>query len=156
MVIVLFPIKHAENGFDALKVMILMWRTKSVLWTAKSIWRRRIAGIGGWRPMSNAKTTCKSIKLYSICYFWSFESLGRDLQGKWVPYKLKSRDIESRKTICEILLGNKEKGFCTELWLAMKSESISIIPNAEKCAIKPSTLTPKRNIYGKKAMLCIW
>jgi len=31
MVTVLLPTKHAEKGFDALKVVILMWRTKIVL-----------------------------------------------------------------------------------------------------------------------------
>ena len=31
MVIMLLPIKHAENDFGSLKVVIFMWRTKSVL-----------------------------------------------------------------------------------------------------------------------------
>jgi len=32
-------------------------------------------------------------------------------EGKWVPYKLKPRDIERRKTINEILLARQKKGF---------------------------------------------
>ena len=31
---------------------------------------------------SNAKTTCRSIKLCSICYFRLFESLGKGLHGR--------------------------------------------------------------------------
>ncbi|CAK9820084.1 Mariner Mos1 transposase [Anthophora quadrimaculata] len=30
-------------------------------------------------------------------------------EGKWVPYELKPRDIEKRKTICEILLGRQQR-----------------------------------------------
>ena len=108
--------------------------------SAKSIWRWRITGIGGWRPISNAKTTCRSVKLCSICYFWSFENLGKGLTRKengshmnWSQETLKGEKPSAK--FC--LLGNKERGFCTELWLAMKSGSISITPNAEKpCAIQ--------------------
>ena len=33
-------------------------------------------------------------------------------EGKWVPYELKPRDIERRKTICEILFAKQQrKGF---------------------------------------------
>ena len=45
------------------------------------------------------------------------ETLGKVYkEGKLVPYELKPRDVERRKTIAKFcLLGNKEKGFCTEL-----------------------------------------
>ncbi|XP_011882873.1 PREDICTED: uncharacterized protein LOC105570356 [Vollenhovia emeryi] len=52
--------------------------------------------------------------------------------GKWIPYELKPRDIVST--------------------LGMKNGLILTPPNVEK----RRKSTPKRNIHGKKAMLCIW
>lgn len=153
MMIMFLPIKHVENDFDALKVVILIWRR--AFWMAKRR-RRRIAGIGGWRPMSNTKITCRSIKLCSNCHFRSFESFGKDKEGKCVPHELKPRDIERPKTIYEILFGQQKKGFLhriiteDEKWIYFDSLK------RQKTICNPgqlSTLMPKRNIHGKKTTL---
>ena len=82
-------------------------------------------------------------------------------EGKWVPYELKERDIERRKTTCEILFDRFErKSFCIALLLAKKIGSISTIPSAKKSWVdprQPSTSQPVRNIHGKNALLCsLW
>jgi len=140
-----------------------MWRTKSVL-EVKSIWRHcwKIAG-GGWRPMSNAKTTCRSIKLRVIYNIISdrLKALGKAYkERKWVSNELKPRNIERQKTICEILLARQQrKKFLHRI---VTSDEKCIYFNNPKCRKtvcdpgQPSTSTPKRNIRGKKAMLCIW
>ena len=51
-------------------------------------------------------------------------------EEKLVPYELKERDIERRKTTCEILFDRLNKShFCIALLLAMKIESILTIPS---------------------------
>ena len=52
--------------------------------------------------------------------------------GKWVTHEVTERQMENRKTICEILLAidRKENFFCIELLLVMKSGIILRILNA--------------------------
>ena len=129
-------------------------RKQRAFWMAKNIWRRRIAGTDGWKPMSNAKTTCRSIKLCSISYFQLFERSTRkenESHMNWNQETLKGEKPSAN--FC--LLANKERSFCTELWLAMKSGSFDS-PKTICDPGQPSTPTPKRNIHEKKAMLCIW
>jgi histone-lysine N-methyltransferase SETMAR len=80
--------------------------------------------------------------------------------GSWVPHELKERDVERRKTICEILLERqKRKGFLhrivtgDEKWIYYEN------PKRNKAWVKPGEpgpSQPKRNIHCAKVMLCIW
>ena len=81
-------------------------------------------------------------------------------QGNWVPYELTPRNVERRFFTCEMLLAkHKRKGFLhrivtdDEKWIDYDN------PKKKKSWGPPghaSTLTAKRNIHGKKLMLCIW
>lgn len=81
-------------------------------------------------------------------------------QCTWVPYELKERDIERRKTICEILLQRYErKGFLhrvvtgDEKWIYYdnpKRKSAWVMQGEAGPSI------PKQNIHGSKTMLCVW
>lgn len=80
--------------------------------------------------------------------------------GKWVPYQLKERDIERRKTICEILLARqKRKGFLHRIVTGDEKWIYFDNPKRKKSWVdpgQPSTSQPVRNIHGKKTLLCIW
>ena len=53
--------------------------------------------------------------------------------GNWVPYELKDRGIERRRTMCELLLqGRNGRVFWTESLLVTKNGSIMIIQNADR------------------------
>ena len=57
-------------------------------------------------------------------------------QVHWMPYELKSRDVERRFVTYELLLQRQKiKGSCTVLWLAMKSGYTTIIQSVENCGI---------------------
>lgn len=81
-------------------------------------------------------------------------------QGTWVPHKLKERDIERRKTMCELLLQREtRKSFLyriitgDEKWIHYdnpKRKSAWVMPG------EAGPSTPKRNIHSSKVMLCIW
>ena len=81
-------------------------------------------------------------------------------EGRWVPYDLTERDMERRKTICEMLLDKqKRKGFLHRIVTGDEKWIYFDNPKRRKAICdrgQPSQSTPKRNIHGKKAMLCIW
>ena len=80
-------------------------------------------------------------------------------EGKWVPYELKERDIERRKTTCEILFDRfKRKSFLHRIVTGDEKWIYFDNPKRKKSWVdpgQPSTSQPVRNIHGKKALLCI-
>lgn len=80
-------------------------------------------------------------------------------EGNWIPHELSERDLERRKTTCEILLQRqKRKRFLhriitgDEKWIHYDN------PKRPKAWVKPGEpgpSMPKRDIHGSKVMLCI-
>lgn len=80
--------------------------------------------------------------------------------GRWVPYELMPRDVDRRKTICEMLLARQQrKRFPNRIVTGDEKWIYFASPKRKKNICDPghsSTMTSKRNIRGKKAMLCFW
>ena len=78
----------------------------------------------------------------------------------WVPHELKDRDVERRKTICELLLERqKRKGFLHRIVTGDEKWFYYENPKRKKARVKPGEPGPsqsKRNIHCAKVMLCIW
>ena len=81
-------------------------------------------------------------------------------EGKWLPYELKERDIETRKTTCEILFDRfKKKSFLHRIVIDDEKWIYFDNPKRKKSWVDPGqplTSQPVCNIPGKKALLCIW
>jgi len=75
---------------------------KTSLWTAKKIRRQRITGITRRRSQSNARGACRIIGDNSTSRFCT-RAMGM-IQGNWMPYELKPRDVERRFFTCEQLI----------------------------------------------------
>lgn len=89
------------------------------------------------------------------------KSMGKiQKEGKWVPHVLTERNMENRKTICEILIQRfNRKSFLHRI--VTGDEKWIYFDNAKRKKSwvdpgQPSTFTIKRNIHGMKALLCIW
>ena len=117
--------------------------------------------------MSNEKQLVEALNCAQSVISDRLKALGKVYkEGKWVsgyeliPYELKPRDIERRKTICEILFAKQQrKGFLHRIMTGDKKWIYIDNPKCRKIICdsgQPSTSTPKRNIHGEKAMLCIW
>ena len=104
---ILCRIRHAETGFDASKIMILNFRIMNVLAHRKNSktknWRKEeildedrtqtLAELGKTLQVDES-TVSKRLKVLAMI----------QKQGLWVPYELKSRDVERRFVTCELLL----------------------------------------------------
>jgi len=126
---------------------------------SKKIRRYRIASIGRWRSMSNIKSICRNVECYSSNHFQAFKSHQKNIQGRkmdaiWIERK-RHRKAKNhlRNTACQA----KKKGHrivtSDKKWIYFDN------PKHRKTICdpdQPSTSMPKRNIYGKKVMLCIW
>ena len=91
-----------------------MWRFRCkrqrVSMSVEKMWKCRFAAIIGWKLNSNIKTIDRNIKCCPIHHWRKSTYIGDDLGGrKWVPYGLKERDIEWRKTVCEMLLTRRKR-----------------------------------------------
>ena len=80
--------------------------------------------------------------------------------GKWVPHQLNDRQMENRKTICEMLLQRFERISCLhrivtghEKWIYFEN------PKRKKSWLSPGEVgpsNPRPNRFGRKTMLCVW
>lgn len=80
--------------------------------------------------------------------------------GKWVPHQLNERQMENRKTVCEMLLQRFErKSFLhrivtgDEKWIYYEN------PKRKKSWLSPGEAGPstaRPNRFGRKTMLCVW
>lgn len=80
--------------------------------------------------------------------------------GKWVPHELNERQMEKRKTVCEmLLLRHERKAFLhrvvtgDEKWIYFQN------PKRKKSWVtpgQPSTSSARPDRFGKKTMLCVW
>ena len=80
--------------------------------------------------------------------------------GKWLPYQLNDRQMENRKTICEMLLQRFERNSFLyrivtrdEKWIYFEN------PKRKKSWLSPGEVgpsTPRPNRFGRKTMLCVW
>jgi len=79
------------------------------------------------------KQLAETLNVTQAAVSYRLKAVGKiQKKEKWMPYQLKERDIERRKTICEILLQrHKKSNFCIELLLAMKSGFISTISSSK-------------------------
>ena len=80
--------------------------------------------------------------------------------GKWVPCQLNDRQMENRKTICEMLLQRFERKYFLhrivtgdDKWIYFENLK------RKKSWLSPGEVglsTPRPNRFGRKTMLCVW
>lgn len=80
--------------------------------------------------------------------------------GKWVPHDLNDRQMEKRKTVCELLLVRYErKSFLHQIVTGDEKWIYFENPKRKKSWVDPgqsSTSSARPNRFGRKTMLCIW
>ena len=86
------------------------------------------------------------------------EALGNTQKwGHWVPYELKSKDVERRLAMCEQLLQRqKKKRFFFHRIVTGDKKWIYYKNPKHRSFTSTSTSTAKLNIHGSKFLLCIW
>ena len=81
-------------------------------------------------------------------------------EGRWVPHKLSEAAVISRLSVCESLLTrHKRKSFLPNIVTGDEKWLFYDNPQRKKQWLDPGEAarpTPKRNVHGKKVMLCIW
>ena len=112
-------------------------------------------------PCQTEKELATALNVTQQCISQRLHKMGMvQKQGIWLPHELKERDIERRKTMCEMLLQRqKRKSFLhrivtgDEKWIHYDN------PKRPKAWVRPGEAgpsKPKQNIHGSKVMLCIW
>jgi len=143
------------SGFKSLRTVNLTSKTKNVVEGQKCTKMRNWKHY--WMKIrAKRKKTCTYIRSDSTNNFLSFEIIMIQKQGNWVPYELKSTNVERWFFTYEMLLArHKRKSFLhrivtgDEIWIHYDN------PKKRKSWGHASTSTAKRNIHGKKLMLCI-
>ena len=80
--------------------------------------------------------------------------------GKWVPHELNERQMEKRKTVCEmLLLRHERKGFLHRVVTGDEKLIYFQNPKRKQSWVtpgQPSTSSARPDRFGKKTMLCVW
>lgn len=101
-------------------------------------------------PCQTEKELASALNVTQPCVSQRLHALGMIKKDRnWVPYALKERDIERRKTMCELLLERqKRKGFLhriitsDEKWIYYDKHPKAWVKPGE-----PAPSVPKRNIH---------
>jgi [histone H3]-lysine36 N-dimethyltransferase SETMAR len=112
-------------------------------------------------PCQTQEELSAALNTSQQCISKRLEKLGMiRKQCTWIPYELKERDMERRKTICEMLLQRHErKGFLhrvvtgDEKWIHYEN------PKRKYAWVWPGEAVPstsKPNIHRSKTMLSVW
>ena len=112
-------------------------------------------------PAQTLKELSQQLKVDKSTIFRRLQAMGKiQKEGKWQPHELTENAIANRLNISISLLAkHNKKSF---LWRIVTGDEKWIFFNNPKRKEswvdpgQPSISTPKRNIHGHKAMLCIW
>jgi len=112
-------------------------------------------------PTQSQQILAEKLNVSRVAICQRLKALGKiQKYGKWVPHTLNDRQMEHRKTICEMLLQRFErKSFLhrivtgDEKWIYFEN------PKRKKSWLSPGEAAPstaKPNRFGRKTMLCVW
>ena len=107
------------------------WREAS-LWTTKKIRRQRIRGILEDQSQTQEELT-ESLEVTQQAVSIRLRAMGMiQKQGNWVPYELKSRDVEKLFFTCEQLI-QRQRFFAS--WLEMRSGYSTTTPRKKNITL---------------------
>lgn len=112
-------------------------------------------------PTQSQQILAEKLNVSRVAICQRLKALGKiQKYGKWVPHALNDRQMEHRKTICEMLLQRFErKSFLhrivtgDEKWIFFEN------PKRKRSWLSPGEAAPstaKPNRFGRKTMLCVW
>jgi len=112
-------------------------------------------------PTQSQQKLAETLNVSRVAICQRLKAMGKiQKYGKWVPHALNDRQMEHRKTICEMLLQRFErKSFLhrivtgDEKWIYFEN------PKRKKSWLSPGKAGPstaKPNRFGRKTMLCVW